>query len=137
MMTLFARGGSLAALAAMLALASPAVPAAAQEMLQVQPDEPVAAPERPERVEISGGPAQVEFPRTERGAPRFADIAEDLLARLNGRLFVAHNARFDHGFLKAEFRRVGLDLRVPVLCSVEPRHLAASRPSACFPLVPY
>jgi len=26
---------------------------------------------------------------------------------------------------------------VPVLCSVEPRHLAASRPSACFPLVPY
>lgn len=71
MMTLFARGGSLAALAAMLALASPAVPAAAQDMLQVQPDEPVAAPERPDRVEISGGPAQVEFPRTERDAPRF------------------------------------------------------------------
>lgn len=54
-----------------------------------------------------------------RGAPRFADIAADLLARLQGCLFVAHNARFDHGFLKAEFRRAGLDLRVPVLCSVK------------------
>lgn len=54
-----------------------------------------------------------------RHAPGFADIAQDLLQRLQGRLFVAHNARFDHGFLKAEFRRVGLDLRVPVLCSVK------------------
>ena len=52
------------------------------------------------------------------GAPRFADIAQDLLSRLQGRLFIAHNARFDYGFLKAEFKRAGIDFRAPVLCTV-------------------
>lgn len=52
-------------------------------------------------------------------APPFAEIAHDLLARLEGRLFVAHNARFDYGFLRAEFRRLGLRLQVPVLCTVK------------------
>lgn len=42
------------------------------------------------------------------GAPAFADIATDLLARLAGRLFIAHNARFDYGFLRNEFGRLGL-----------------------------
>lgn len=41
-----------------------------------------------------------------RGAPRFADIAGELAAHLVGRIFVAHNARFDFGFLDAEFSRV-------------------------------
>lgn len=41
-----------------------------------------------------------------RGAPRFADIAGELAAHLVGRVFVAHNARFDFGFLDAEFSRV-------------------------------
>lgn len=52
-------------------------------------------------------------------APRFAEIAEDLLSRLQGRLLVAHNARFDYGFLKAEFKRLGIDFRAPVLCTVK------------------
>lgn len=40
-----------------------------------------------------------------RHAPRFAELAERLLAVLAGRVFVAHNARFDWNFLSAELRR--------------------------------
>ena len=52
-------------------------------------------------------------------APTFEQVAHDVLARLKGRLFLAHNARFDYGFLKNEFQRVGLDFRATVLCTVK------------------
>jgi len=52
-------------------------------------------------------------------APTFAELAEEVLARLQGRLFVAHNARFDYGFLRSEFKRAGVDFRATVLCSVK------------------
>jgi len=52
------------------------------------------------------------------GAPRFADLAGELGARLAGRLFIAHNARFDYGFLRREFQRAGLDFKARTLCSV-------------------
>lgn len=52
------------------------------------------------------------------GAPRFEDLADEILQRLDGRLFIAHNARFDHGFLKNAFRRMGHPFRPPVLCTV-------------------
>jgi DNA polymerase-3 subunit epsilon len=52
-------------------------------------------------------------------APPFDRIAEEVLGRLQGRLFVAHNARFDYGFLKNEFARTGLDFRATVLCTVK------------------
>jgi DNA polymerase-3 subunit epsilon len=51
-------------------------------------------------------------------APAFGDLAAEVMSRLDGRLFVAHNARFDYGFLRNEFRRAGLALRAPVLCTV-------------------
>ena len=51
-------------------------------------------------------------------APRFEELADDILARLDGRLFIAHNARFDHGFLKNAFRRINRSFRPPVLCTV-------------------
>src|ERR1700712_1134526 len=51
-------------------------------------------------------------------APRFADIAGQLTARLAGRLFIAHNARFDFGFLRAAFARLGIHFQPPVLCTV-------------------
>ncbi len=41
-----------------------------------------------------------------RAAPRFEDVAGELAAHLVGRVFVAHNASFDFGFLDAEFSRV-------------------------------
>jgi DNA polymerase III epsilon subunit family exonuclease len=40
-----------------------------------------------------------------RTAPRFSEVAERLLAALAGRVFVAHNARFDWNFVSAELRR--------------------------------
>lgn len=40
-----------------------------------------------------------------RNAPRFSEVAERLLAALAGRVFVAHNARFDWNFVSAELRR--------------------------------
>ena len=52
-------------------------------------------------------------------APPFEDVAEEVKARLEGRLFVAHNARFDYGFLKNEFKRAGHEFRATVLCTVK------------------
>ena len=52
-------------------------------------------------------------------APRFADLAGEIRRRLDGRLFIAHNARFDYGFLKNEFKRLGITFRAPVVCTVK------------------
>lgn len=52
-------------------------------------------------------------------APTFEELSEEVLLRLHGRLFVAHNARFDYGFLKNEFKRVGVDFKATVLCTVK------------------
>jgi DNA polymerase-3 subunit epsilon len=51
-------------------------------------------------------------------APPFEAVAGAIAERLEGRLFVAHNARFDYGFLRSEFRRLGQHFRAPVLCTV-------------------
>jgi DNA polymerase-3 subunit epsilon len=53
-----------------------------------------------------------------RDAPRFDEVAREVRERLAGRLFVAHNARFDYGFLKNEFRRLGTPFTAEVLCTV-------------------
>lgn len=42
-------------------------------------------------------------------APVFADVAEHLVELLRGRVLVAHNARFDLGFLTAELSRAGFE----------------------------
>lgn len=58
-------------------------------------------------------------------APCFSDIAADLARRLEGRLFVAHNARFDYAFLRSEFERAGIAFHPDVVCSVMlSRHLS-------------
>jgi len=51
-------------------------------------------------------------------APRFAEIAGELLERLAGRVLVAHNARFDYGFLRREFERAGIKYQAKTLCTV-------------------
>ncbi len=52
-------------------------------------------------------------------APAFADLADRVVAALAGRVFVAHNARFDWGFVSAEIRRArDLALDGPQLCTV-------------------
>ncbi|MEZ5382730.1 MAG: 3'-5' exonuclease [Microthrixaceae bacterium] len=40
-------------------------------------------------------------------APRFSEVAEAIAEALEGRTLVAHNARFDTGFLAREFARAG------------------------------
>lgn len=51
-------------------------------------------------------------------APPFEAVADELRSRLAGRLFVAHNARFDYGFVRQEFRRLGMPFQAEVLCTV-------------------
>lgn len=53
-------------------------------------------------------------------APRFADICDDVLRVLRGNIFVAHNAAFDWGFVRAEVERAsGRRLAGPKLCTVK------------------
>jgi DNA polymerase-3 subunit epsilon len=52
------------------------------------------------------------------GAPSFAEVADELAGRLQGRLFIAHNARFDYGFVRNEYQRLGQRFRADVLCTV-------------------
>jgi DNA polymerase-3 subunit epsilon len=53
-----------------------------------------------------------------RDAPTFSELRREVLERLQGHLFVAHNARFDYGFLKNEFRRLDIAFSAEVLCTV-------------------
>jgi DNA polymerase-3 subunit epsilon len=64
-------------------------------------------------------------------APSFARVADEVVARTAGALLVAHNARFDYGFLKHAFARLQRTFSARVLCTVrlsrrlyplEPRH---------------
>lgn len=52
-------------------------------------------------------------------APTFDEIAATLFQKLNGRVLVAHNARFDYSFLKNEFKRSGYDYSAKTLCTVK------------------
>lgn len=52
-------------------------------------------------------------------APIFAEIADDLAATLQSKILVAHNARFDYGFLKNEFKRAGIHFQTKTLCTVK------------------
>lgn len=51
-------------------------------------------------------------------APPFETLAAHLFTLLGDAVLVAHNVRFDHGFLKNEFARLEMDLRVKTLCTV-------------------
>ncbi|WP_417513381.1 exonuclease domain-containing protein [Marinobacter sp.] len=52
-------------------------------------------------------------------APLFEAIADELEEMLRDTVFVAHNARFDYGFIKSEFRRLGRLFSTRVLCTVK------------------
>jgi DNA polymerase-3 subunit epsilon len=49
-------------------------------------------------------------------APTFSEFAGHIAKMLNGRVIIAHNARFDLGMLKAEFSRLGIEL--PLLSNI-------------------
>ncbi len=52
-------------------------------------------------------------------APTFSELAGEIEARLQGRLFVAHNARFDYGFLRQSLAREQRVFNATVLCTVK------------------
>jgi DNA polymerase-3 subunit epsilon len=52
-------------------------------------------------------------------APRFADLAATVFEKLRGAVFIAHNARFDHAFLRSEFRKAGIAFAPRALCTVK------------------
>lgn len=52
------------------------------------------------------------------GQPRLAELVPRIEALLAGRTLVAHNASFDHAFLKQGFARAGVRLEIERLCTV-------------------
>lgn len=53
------------------------------------------------------------------GAPKFYEIARKVVEMTEGCTLVAHNARFDYGFIRNEFKSLGFEFKRPVLCTVE------------------
>ncbi len=52
-------------------------------------------------------------------APPFEHIKEEILEVLDDTIFVAHNVRFDYGFIKNEFKRFGINYSAKQLCTVK------------------
>ena len=51
-------------------------------------------------------------------APKFYEIAKQILEFTKDCVFVAHNVSFDYGMFRSEFRHLGYDFRLPHLCTV-------------------
>lgn len=51
-------------------------------------------------------------------APRFYEVARKIVEMTEGAVFVAHNVRFDYGFIRAEFHRLGYTYTRKQLCTV-------------------
>ncbi len=51
--------------------------------------------------------------------PKFVDISEKIFELTKNRILVAHNVRFDYGFLKNEFSRLGIRFQRQNLCTVK------------------
>ncbi|PWL28200.1 MAG: exonuclease [Fluviicola sp. XM-24bin1] len=51
-------------------------------------------------------------------APKFYEIAKDIIEFTQDCVFVAHNVAFDYNVLRAEFKSLGYDYRRPHLCTV-------------------
>lgn len=52
-------------------------------------------------------------------APKFYEIARQIVEVTEGCTFVAHNAAFDYSFVKQEFKNLGYNYKRPVLCTVK------------------
>lgn len=51
-------------------------------------------------------------------APKFYEVAKDIVEITENRVFVAHNVRFDYGFIQEEFKRLGYTFSRKQLCTV-------------------
>ncbi len=52
-------------------------------------------------------------------APKFYEVAREIVEMTRGCVFVAHNALFDYGFIQQEFMRLGYRYYRPTLCTVK------------------
>lgn len=51
-------------------------------------------------------------------APKFYELAKKIVQMTEGAIFVAHNVRFDYGFIREEFKRLGYSYSRRQLCTV-------------------
>ncbi|MFN0216921.1 MAG: exonuclease domain-containing protein [Saprospiraceae bacterium] len=51
-------------------------------------------------------------------APKFFEVAKQIVQMTEGKIFVAHNANFDYSFVREEFARLGYDFQRRQLCTV-------------------
>lgn len=51
--------------------------------------------------------------------PYFDEIAAELYEQLEGAVFIAHNARFDYGFIKAALQHCGYRFQPKIVCTVK------------------
>jgi DNA polymerase-3 subunit epsilon len=51
-------------------------------------------------------------------APKFYEVAKQIVKLTEGAVFVAHNVRFDYSFIQEEFRRLGFSYVRKTLCTV-------------------
>jgi DNA polymerase-3 subunit epsilon len=51
-------------------------------------------------------------------APRFEEVAQDILSITEDTIFVAHNVNFDYNVISGEFKRIGIDFTRKKLCTV-------------------
>lgn len=54
-----------------------------------------------------------------KNAPKFHEIAKELVLLTSGRIFVAHNVSFDYSFIKEEFKQLGYNFNRKTLCTVQ------------------
>ena len=54
-----------------------------------------------------------------RDAPKFYEVAKDIIEILEKTIFVAHNVRFDYSFIKEEFQQLGFTFTKRQLCTVK------------------
>ena len=53
------------------------------------------------------------------GAPKFYEVAKEIVLRTEGAIFVAHNVRFDYSFIQEEFDKLGFSYSRKQLCTVK------------------
>jgi DNA polymerase-3 subunit epsilon len=52
-------------------------------------------------------------------APRFYEIAKEIVERTENHTIVGHNVKFDYSFIKSEFRHLGFEFDRPTLCTIK------------------
>jgi DNA polymerase III subunit epsilon len=64
------------------------------------------------------------------GAPKFYEVAKDIVNFTENAVFVAHNVGFDYNVIRQEFKSLGYDYRREHLCTVRSaRHTIPGQPS--------